>query len=77
MTSFTIRYSAADLPLGPFDHDRDQANEWLLKAAPHLRDIMTARCNEILQEFIHTEITNGNLPDEPDKGDSEFWEYFE
>ena len=77
MPEVTIKYTAAELPIGPFGDNRETADEWLEGAAIDLRDTMTERCNEILQNYIHQEIALGNLPDEPDEGDAEFWEYFD
>ncbi len=77
MADFAIKYSVADLPIGPFGDNRETAEAWLTKAAHDLRDTMTERCNEILQNYIHQEIALANLPDEPDEGDADFWEYFD
>ena len=76
MADFAIKFSAADLPIGPFGNNREVADDWLAEAAIDLRDTMTERCNEILQGYIQQEIALGNLTDEPAAGEEDFWDEF-
>lgn len=76
MPEIVIKYTAADLPIGPFGDNREVADDWLAGAAIDLRDTMTERCNEILQGYIQQEIALSNLTDEPAAGEEDFWDEF-